>query len=259
MNTSVLFALDIAEGPLFRFALALALLGLARVLLLGASDAIAGYIKAGERADHRLFRRKVRLRLLWWAFPTVLLRRAGYIRTPGQFVYHAALSCISLVYRGGVILVPTFMVAHVYLWERALGLTWPWFGARLSDALSALTIVTGLVLFLGRIYSPVLRAIEPPWAFLKPLIVLTPFVTGMLAMHPTYCPFDYHVMLLLHVLSAALVLALLPVARLLSSLHVPLTRILPEAAWSALPEAEPAAANAAERDAEELAVPLLHK
>jgi len=32
---------------------------------------------------------------------------------------------------------------------------------------------------------------EPGWTFFKPLILLMPFVTGFLAMHPTWNPIDY--------------------------------------------------------------------
>ena len=73
--------------------------------------------------------------------------------------------------------------------------------------------------------------------------MLLPFVTGVLAMHPKWCPLDYHVVMLLHVLSACLVIAILPFARLFS-LHVRLSQVLPEAAWN--PE-EAAAPQPAER------------
>jgi hypothetical protein len=228
MNDPVLVALNIAQGPVFRFALALAVFGLVRLLLLGGSDALAAYI--AER-DREALWHKVRLRLVWLAFPTLTLHRVGLLATGGQLFYHVFFSCISLVFRVCSILVPIFMVAHVHLWERGLGISWPALPGTLADTLSYLTIITGFALFLGRVYSPVVRRIERPWSFLRPLIVLLPFVTGVLAMHPTWCPLDYHLMLLLHVLCGSLVLALLPFARLLSSLQVRLDKIQPEAAW----------------------------
>ncbi len=232
MNDPVLTALNLVQGPVFRFALALAVFGFLRLLLLGGSDALAAYI--AER-DRQALWHKVRLRLIWVAFPTMTLYRTGYLVTPWQVLYHVFFSCVSLVFRVCSIVVPIFMVAHVHLWERALGISWPAFPGMLADSLSYLTIITGFVLFLGRVYSPVVRRIERPWSFLRPLVVLLPFVTGVLAMHPTWVPVDYHVMLLLHVLCGSLVLALLPFARLLSSLQVRLDKIQPEARWQ--PEA----------------------
>jgi hypothetical protein len=227
MDRSIVVALKIAEGPVLRFALGLALLVLARHALLALSDLAAVYL--AER-DHAAMRAKLRLRLTWIVFPTLIFHRAGCFKTGGQFLYHTFFSCVSLVFRLCAILVPTFMVAHVYLWERAFGISWPAFPGRLAESLSYVTIVTGFALFLGRVYSPTLRRLEPAWAFFKPLIMLVPFITGVLAMHPQWNPVEYHVMMLAHVLSAAFVIALLPFARLFS-LHVRLPQVLPAAAW----------------------------
>jgi hypothetical protein len=236
MDNSILVALETAQGPGFRFALALAVLGLLRWLLLGASDLTAALAAEPDRG--RLWH-KLRLRLVWIAFPTLILHRVGHLSSAGQFLYHTFFSCVSLLFRICVILVPVFMVAHVHLWERALGISWPTFPGTAADTLSYVTIVTGFLLFLGRLYSSPLRALDPPWAFFKPLVMLAPFVTGVLAMHPRWCPVDYHVMLLAHVLSACVVIALLPFAKLFS-LQIRLTQVLPEAAWYPVESAKPA-------------------
>lgn len=225
---SILVALRIVRGPVLRFALALALLGLARHALLALSDLVAAYVTT---ADRREIWSNVRLRLTWRILPSVVLRTAGRLRGPVEWFWLLLLDVLSLIYRAGVLLVPTFMVAHVYLWERSLGVAWPAFGVRTADVLSLLTIGAGAVLLLGRVYSPALRAIEPPAAFFKPLIVLAPLCTGVLAMHPTWCPVDYHAVLLLHVLWASLALALWPFARLLAPVHTQLTSVLPQTRW----------------------------
>ena len=100
-------------------------------------------------------------------------------------------------------------------------------------ALAAITIVAGLLVFVGRICSPVLRRMEPAWTFFKPLILLALFVTGFLAMHPTWSPVDYHVIRLVHIVSACAAFVLVPFARLLTYLHTPLTQVFPETAWAA--------------------------
>jgi hypothetical protein len=98
------------------------------------------------------------------------------------------------------------------------------------------------------VYSRPLQQLEPAWAFFKPLLLLLPFATGVLAMHPRWAPLDYHVLMLAHVLSACLVLALLPFARLFR-LHVRLTRVLPEAAWEFVEPERAATASPAHRTA----------
>jgi hypothetical protein len=232
MHEVTLFALRIAQGPLFRFAFALAVLGLVRLALLGASDMVAAYVTDRDRA---VFWRKIRQHALWWVFPSVIVAQVRPFRSQGWYAYHIGLGGVALLFRILVVVLPTFMVAHVYLWERALGVSWPAFPGGLADVLSIIAIVAGVTLFLGQVYSPVLRGVEPAWSFFKPLLLLVPFFTGTLARHPTWSPLDYHAILLVHVLSAAAVLALLPFARLLSSMHTRLTTFAPAAAWRATP------------------------
>jgi hypothetical protein len=228
MNGSVLFLLALAEGPLFRCAFALLVLGLLRLALLSASDAVGGYLTA---RDAREFWRKVGQRGLALVSPALVLGRARLGIGRALFAYHIGLNVASLLFRLGVLVVPTFMVAHVYLWERGLNVSWPALPGRVADVLSGLTIAAGVLAFLGRIYSPLMRRMEPVWTFFKPLILLAPFVTGFLAMHPTWSPVDYHVMRFLHIVSACVVFILVPFTRLLAYLHAPLTQLLPEAAW----------------------------
>ncbi len=234
LNETVYTALQIAEGPVFRLAFALLVLGALRYLFIHGADAVAAYLTT---ADTATFWRRLRLRVLWLTFPGIVLRQECGGGSTALFVYHLSLCCLSMVFRLTALLVPAFMVEHVYLWERNLGIAWPTLPLRLADILSIIAIVTGLTLFLGRLYSPVLRKIEPPWSFLKPLLIVLAFGTGMLAMHPTWNPFDYHVVLLIHVLSAAVVFMLIPFGRLLACMHVRLIDVVPDAAWDAPDEA----------------------
>ena len=232
MNSGIVFLLDLAEGPIFRCAFALLVLGLLRAAALALSDTAAAYVTIPDRS---VFRRKFRQRVLWIVFPSLVLRDAGIGGGKALFAYHCFLSFTSLIFRLGAVLVPAFMIAHVTLWERGLGISWPALPARLADVLAVVTIVAGLILFLGRIYSPVVRQIESPWSFLRPLALVVPFLTGFLAMHPTWSPLDYNVVLLIHILSACLVFVLIPFTRLFSGLQARLTRVIPEAEWRGTP------------------------
>ncbi len=245
MDETTAALLRLAEGPLFRAAFALLVLGLLRAAILAGSDIVAARLTISDR---RLFRQKLGMRLLWFVFPTLVRRRERYADHPVLFGYHLALCCASLVFRAGVILVPTFMAAHVYLWERGLGVGWPTLPGTFANGLAAVTIIAGTMLFLGRFYSPMLRHYEPAWSFFKPLILLAPLLTGFLAMHPTWSPVSYGVVRLVHVLCACVVFVMVPFARLLTCVHVRITDVVADAAWDApagpLEPREPAEAAA---------------
>jgi hypothetical protein len=228
MSETLRVLLELAQGPLFRFAFALMILALLRLFMLAVSDVVGGWIVEARP----VFWKKIRMRLVWLTFPSAILRhRSNRVSTP-LFAYHIFMGCVSLVFRISALALPAFMAAHVYLWERAFGISWPALGARAADVLAIVTLISGGILFLSRFYSPLLRAIEPGWSFLKPLILLLPFGTGYLVMHPTWIPqLDYYVMLLLHIASACVVFVLVPFGRLLTAVHTPLVKAVPEAAW----------------------------
>lgn len=225
--------LEFVQGPVFRFCFALMVLGLARTAIIGMVETGSAWVMTKDRA---LFRAKLRQRIVWFFFPFLLLRQQ-YAGSPGWDVYHVVLSVCSLVFRLCAVIVPAFMVAHVYLWERGLGVGWPALPAELGNLISQVTIVAGLVFFLGRLYSPLLRQVEPAWAFLKPLILILPFATGVLAVHPTWSPLSYTSVMLLHTLTACMVFVLLPFAHLLRFTHEPVTRFVPQAHWRFTPDA----------------------
>jgi hypothetical protein len=244
VNTDLSSTLEFVQGPVFRFAFALMVLGFLRHALISGAEMAAAFLMADDRKDVWA---KIGRRILWFLFPHVLLRPIAPARR-GWSVYHAILSVFSLVFRLGAVIIPAFMVAHVYLWERGLGISWPSLPSATADAISFITIAAGLLVFLGRLYSSLLRKIEPAWSFLSPLILIAPFVTGVIAMHPTWSPFQYQTVLLLHVLSACLVFVLLPFARLLSFMHMPITKYLPQAAWRPAPPVEPVVKEKAVRE-----------
>lgn len=240
--------LRLSQGPLFRMALALMLLGLLRNALLALSDAVAAYALESDRSA---FWRKLRARTLWHIVPPLVLMRyapaaVGPPRALG-LPYLFVLSFLSLVFRAGMVLVPSFMAAHVYLWERGFGVGWPTLPGAVADVGAIVTMAAGVALLLGRLYSPFLRRVESAWSFLRPLALLVPMCTGVLAMHPQSSPLDYYVVMLLHTLSAALAFILVPFAGLLSDMRAPVGRVVPELAWRPPPPApfQPAAPSPA--------------
>lgn len=240
MNTDVTATLEFVQGPILRFSFALMVLGFARLVLIGGAEAAAARLMTADRAT---FRAKVGQHLCWWLAPHLVLKPV-WTGGASWSIYHLGLAGFSLVFRLGTVIIPAFMTAHASLWEKTLGIRWPALSPAVGDAISIVTILAGLVFFFGRLYSPLLRKTEPAWSFLTPLILIAPFVTGVLAMHPTWSPIRYPVMMLLHILSACVVFVLLPFARLLSFMHCPITRWVPQANWRYVPPAKARAATA---------------
>jgi len=199
-------------------------LGLARRGLLILSDTLARYVTAGSRS---LFWQGTRRRVLWFFLPGVLLRELSPPMSGALFGYHLVISVFSSAFRLAAIFVPMFMAVHVNFCRRGFGVSWATMPPVVADIFSWTIIGLGCLLFLARLYSRVLRSIEPPWSHVKPLILIAPFITGLFAANPLYCPIDYHAMLLLHVLSASLVFSLVGFGKMLSFMHAPFSSVFP--------------------------------
>ncbi len=217
MNETVEPMLEFARGPLFRFAFALMLLGLARLVGLTVYGAVRTYVLAG---DKRLQWPIIRQRTSWALVPLFRLHRARAIYSVVSFVFHV-----------GLIIVPIFLFAHVHLWERRIGIVWPVLPPLAADVLTIVTIVAAVALFVGRVGSPLSRALSRAQDYAWPLLLLVPLVSGLLASHPTWCPVDYQVMLLIHILSAELIFVLIPFSKIAHCVLIPFSQLVSDLAW----------------------------
>lgn len=217
MNDSLTSMLDLARGPLFRFTFALMVLGLARLVLLTIYRSARAYALAGDKGVNWSL---IRQRTLWWLFPfgRFARTRTGY-------------SVISFVFHVGLIIVPVFLFAHVHLWERGLGFSWWTLPPIVADVLTIVTIIAAIGLIVGRVSSQLSRAISRGWDYAWPVLLLVPFVSGLFAAHPTWCPVDYRVMLLIHILSAELIFVLIPFSKIAHCVLVPFSQLVSELGW----------------------------
>lgn len=217
MNEAIDSMITFARGPLFRFTFALMVLGLARLVLLTVFRMAYTYLRAG---DVRLLWPVIRQRTFWWLFP---FARFGRTRT----VY----SVISFVFHVGLIIVPVFLFAHVHLWERGIGISWPALPPIAADVLTVVTIVAAVALFAGRVSSPLSRTLSRAQDYTWPLLLTVPFVSGFFASHPTWCPVDYQVMLLIHILSADVIFVLIPFSKIAHCVLVPFSQLVSDLGW----------------------------
>jgi len=84
-----------------------------------------------------------------------------------------------------------------------------------------IVLVGGLTFVLRRIANPTVRFVTTASDYVLAALVLAPFATGLMAY---YQVFDYQIILILHMWTGALWLAMIPFTRIVHMLFFPLTR-----------------------------------
>lgn len=209
--------LDFAKGPLFRFSFSLMILGLIRILILDIWGILEAYRQAG---DKEIPWRQVFANTMKWLFP---VKKLGSSRP--------AYSITSFIFHIGLILVPLFLYAHVSLWEKGLGLAWISFGKTWADVLTVVTILAGIILFAGRIIPKGPRSLSRRQDFLWPLLILIPFVSGLLCANIDLRPAAYQWIILTHILTAEMIFILIPFTKIAHCVLMPLSQAVMLIGW----------------------------
>lgn len=188
-----------ARGPFFALTFLIMILGLFRLVLIQVYLLVTGKGRRLQKAPWR----KILAEAASWVVPIRHL-------IPGTKVF----SVVSYLFHVGILVVPLFLADHIALWERQFGVNLPSISHRLADFLTLFTIVCiGILLgfrtFLGRLRSMSQRS---DYGLL--VAIFLPFVSGYLAMHPTYNPLPWNVMMLIHILSAEVLFLLIPFTKL---------------------------------------------
>jgi nitrate reductase gamma subunit len=106
---------------------------------------------------------------------------------------------------------PLFLNAHNILWDEAFGVS-PWsMPDKVADILCMVLLVAGLYLLGRRIIRPEVRILTGAGDVALLLLTLLPFLTGLLAYHQ-WGP--YETLLLIHIISAEVLLVLIPFTKL---------------------------------------------
>lgn len=188
-----------AKGPLFAFAFLTMVLGLARVVVIQLYSLAAS---KGARLQKAAWRKMI-VETAGWAAPV------GHL-IPGTRIF----SAVSYLSHIGILLVPLLLADHVALWERFLDCRLPKIGSGPADFLTLFTMAGLLVLLSMRALSNGRRASSGRADYVSLIVVWLPFASGYLAMHPRYNPLPWNVMMLVHLLSAELLLVLIPFTKL---------------------------------------------
>lgn len=208
--------LEWARGPMFRFAFVLMVLGLLRHIVM----TIAGIIMAVRRAGDKAIPYKVVFQTtLQWLFPAKKLgNRLSY-------------SVTSVAFHVGLMLTPIFLLPHIELWKRGLGISWPSLPHVAADILTLVVIASAIGLLIGRLGNRDSRRISRAQDILLPVVIAIPFVTGFLAMHPAWNPISYNVIMFVHVMSANLIFISIPFTKLGHIVILPATQLVSEVGW----------------------------
>jgi nitrate reductase gamma subunit len=215
--------LQFARGPLLTFAFAAFLLGLLRQIGLTLAELVRAYCRAGDRAIPW----GVLLRnTLVWTLPVTALSGPRILYTLASLIFHA-----------GVLIVPLFLSGHIQLIQRGVGLAWPALPAAVADGLTLATLVSLTLLLLLRLTDRVARLLSQPrdWGLLG--LCGLPFLSGYCVAHPAVSPLPFPMTYLVHLLSAELLLVLIPFTKLAHVALFPLTRLSWELGWHLVPGA----------------------
>jgi hypothetical protein len=208
--------LEWARGPAFVFSFSLMVLGLMRILILTIWGIAKTLLRAGDK------------KVVWKNLITTSL---GWILPFKKLKQRVWYSLASILFHIGIIIVPIFLIEHVALWRRGIGVSWFTISRTLADGLTLLTFAMIILLLIGRLGSREARTLTRGQDVLLPLIILIPFISGLMASHPSFNPFAYQATMLVHVLSSDLVMCLIPFTKLCHCVILPFTQVVAEVGW----------------------------
>lgn len=134
---------------------------------------------------------------------------------------HPLFYAVSYLFHLLLFLVPLFLSAHVVLFEEAFNIRIPALNDSVADVASVLIIAALIFFAVRRIVVAEVKFLTSAMDFVLLLIVLVPFLTGVLAYHQI---FAYEWIMIVHILSGELMLIVIPFTRFAHMITAPLTR-----------------------------------
>jgi nitrate reductase gamma subunit len=205
-----------ARGPAFIFSFSFMILGLLRHLGLTLWEIGRAWRRAGDKS---LPFRQIMGGTLQWLFPA------------GRIAQNPLFSLTSVVFHVAILIVPVFLPGHIALWFRGTGLSWPAIPNAWADVLTVVAATAALALVLQRAAAKSTRSLSRIRDYALPLIVALPFVSGFMVMHPDFNPYSYTSVLFVHVMSANLLMVLIPLTKLIHAALLPSVQLVSELGW----------------------------
>ncbi|MBU0984173.1 MAG: respiratory nitrate reductase subunit gamma [candidate division Zixibacteria bacterium] len=132
-----------------------------------------------------------------------------------------AFTVLSFLFHGCLLLTPLLTLGHVALVRESWGISWWSLPDGLSTMMTILVIIVGVFFVLRRIADPTVRFVTSYLDFVLVILVLAPFVTGLMAYYQVG---NYETVMIVHMWAGAIWLAMIPFTRIAHMLFFPLTR-----------------------------------
>lgn len=116
------------------------------------------------------------------------------------FVFHITL-----------LAVPLFLNAHNILWDESWGISLVSLPDAMTDVMTVILLVSIVYLVIRRLVRPEVRILTETWDYILLGLTALPFLTGFLAYHQ-FGP--YELMMILHLITAEIMLILIPFTKL---------------------------------------------
>ena len=132
-----------------------------------------------------------------------------------------AFVILSYLFHICLIVTPILTVGHVMLWKESWGISWWTLPDSLSKVMAVIVIIGGIAFLMRRISNPTVRFVSSTSDFILLTLVLAPFITGLMAY---YQILNYEMVVILHMWTGAIWMAMIPFTRISHMLFFPLTR-----------------------------------
>lgn len=131
------------------------------------------------------------------------------------------VTIVTFAFHVCLILVPIFLTAHVVMFSFAWGPQWASFSHNAATIMTLVVILAAVFFLVRRLMMPEVRFVTFASDYVLLAVAAAPFVTGFMANQQW---FDYETMVVIHMLSGAAMLMVIPFTRLSHMLFFPFTR-----------------------------------
>jgi nitrate reductase gamma subunit len=159
-----------------------------------------------------------------WILPPLPLEEKREKKTLGQSIVDGLTSLtgtlwktdplmtvMTSVFHVCLILAPIFLLGHNILLDQSWGVSLYSLPECFADGLTIVVFICVAFFIIRRLFLARVRAISTIYDYIVLLIAVAPFLTGYLAYHQW---FDYHTVIILHILSGELMLITIPFTKL---------------------------------------------
>ena len=197
---------EFSRGPLVWIAFA--------VLLIGSIYRIVSTIRLAKKD-------KVVLPYMKWKFALRSLLHWSVPYASRNMRMRPFFTFLSFAFHICLLLTPILTIGHVALWKESWGIGWWSLPDAMSKVMTVIVLVGATTFILRRIADPTVRFVTSAGDFIVVLLVAAPFATGLMAY---YQVFDYKTIVIIHMWTGAVWLAMIPFTRIAHMLYFPFTR-----------------------------------